>query len=361
MFFRKNRPDGELSAGQLAEKLETLETLQGATLNASRSLLVLLKAFALDVQELATEDFRKRIDELGERLQAADSGNALDKTVKKTLPGLERFIEQQQAHLTERESELRGAINLLSDAMALLNRENQDYHRNILQQGENLQRLMGLDDLRKIKSSLAQEVSALERIVQTKQQAEKKRLDLLSQQVETLNLELEKTRDESRRDPLTGLFNRRALQDYLQELVDGNQLKVRAFAVIAIDIDNFKQINDTFGHLIGDSVIKAVAEGCLEIFREEDHVSRFGGEEFLIVMAGSSLRTARKRAETLRRAIENTRFTTSEEDDGAVISFTISLGVTEYRRGDTSHTIIDRADHALLEAKRQGKNQVVSA
>lgn len=359
MFFAKKRPEGEpLSRIELVEKIDQFQALDQALRGAVRSLLVLLKRFSLDLEELQTREFRQDVDEFSEQIIELKKAQTLEKALKKRLLRFQDFVDQQSTYLTERDTELRNVVTLLSNAMGLLNRENAAYHQQILDQSHNFERIIGLDDLRKIKSSLTQEVRNLTTMVENKRRAEQQQLSSLSGQVKELREELKKSHDENRRDALTGIFNRRALDEFLQALVDQNQIRRQKFSVVMLDIDNFKSVNDCHGHLIGDQVLQALASACLDVLRSEDFVCRFGGEEFVAVMPGASRRAAERRAGHLCRAVAGTRFALPVEDRQDHLELTVSIGVTEYRAGDTSKTLLERADQALYQAKQGGKNRV---
>jgi diguanylate cyclase (GGDEF)-like protein len=361
MFFRsKPGPDEPADLAALEKRLAELDDREAACQAAVQTLLVLLKNFALDLDELKSNDFRTEVTQFGEQLPELDSGTKLRRAMDKRTRRFEAFIQRQNSYLLERETELRNVITLLSNAMALLNRENTAYHQKILDQGTNFERIIALDDLRKIKTSLAEEVRQLKTMVEQKRQAESKQLSSLSGQVEVLRGELEKTRDENRRDPLTGIFNRRALDDYLVSLIDDNRLRRKSFSILMLDIDNFKAVNDQHGHLVGDQVIRAMAGACIDILRADDFVARFGGEEFVAVMPGASKRAAAKRAGNLCQAIAGTRFSLPVDDREDYLLLTVSIGVTEFQAGDTRTSLLERADQALYQAKDNGKNQVVA-
>lgn len=127
-----------------------------------------------------------------------------------------------------------------------------------------------------------------------------------------------------------------------------------------VDIDNFKEINDAYGHPIGDRVLLAVAHKCRSLIRQEDFIARYGGEEFVIVLPYASLRNAIKKAKLICKAISDTRYSLEDVKAGHVLRITVSIGVSIFQAGDTDKTLIDRADQALYIAKRTGKNRVVS-
>ena len=360
IFGRKKSSGGDADPAELQRQISNLGETEAACRAAIRTLLVLLKEFALDLEELKSQEFREQVGALENRVTELDNGSQLKREMGKRAPRFQAFIQRQNHYLTERESELRNVITLLSNAMALLNRENAAYHQKILDQGQNFERIIGLDDLRRIKTSLAEEVRQLKTMVEQKKRAEQQQLHSLTGEVKELREDLDRTRNENRRDPLTAIYNRRALDEYLQGLIDQNQIKRKRFAVLLLDIDDFKAVNDTHGHLVGDQVLRAMAGACTDTLREDDFIARYGGEEFVAVMPGASLRAAHKRANGLCKAVAGTRFSLPADDHEEYLQLTISVGVTEFQSGDTMTSLLERADQALYQAKHNGKNQVSS-
>lgn len=166
-------------------------------------------------------------------------------------------------------------------------------------------------------------------------------------------------------DPLTGLFNRRYTEPYLEELARAAQISGHPFSVALADIDHFKLINDAHGHLPGDSVLIVIADMLRDNLRARDLVARYGGEEFLIVMAQTNLAEANLVADRLRKRILGTAIPIPGTDISETV--TISIGVcqspTTHDRPAASvvRDVINQADKALYVAKNNGRNQVVNA
>ncbi|MDX9788548.1 MAG: GGDEF domain-containing protein [Desulfobacterales bacterium] len=159
-------------------------------------------------------------------------------------------------------------------------------------------------------------------------------------------------------DPLTDLMNRRFLMEYLKHKVMKASRSKRPFSIILCDIDDFKKINDRFGHETGDFVLQQIANILKEITRPQDLTSRWGGEEFLIFLPDMSSGNAGDTAERLRERIDGHIFSFDEIE----IKVTMSFGVSDHFYGDTgSAECIREADKNLYEAKRQGKNRVVKS
>ncbi|WP_457640648.1 putative bifunctional diguanylate cyclase/phosphodiesterase [Persephonella sp.] len=157
-------------------------------------------------------------------------------------------------------------------------------------------------------------------------------------------------------DPLTELYNRRTFEDFLRYEVSRAKRKKHRFSLILIDLDNFKYINDTYGHHVGDIVLKSVADILESSVREGDLVARIGGDEFVILLSETDLKTAYKIAERLRLNLENNKICTFE---GVVISVNASFGVVEYpTHGTNKEELMMIVDNALYKAKDLGKNIV---
>jgi diguanylate cyclase len=125
-----------------------------------------------------------------------------------------------------------------------------------------------------------------------------------------------------------------------------------------LDLDDFKAINDTHGHLIGDRVLVAFSKKCKDSIRGDDVIARYGGEEFAIILSGANLRNALARARQICSAVAATRYATCDGNcEQDYLSVTVSIGVTNFKKGDTAESLISRADKALYKAKRSGKNR----
>ncbi len=155
----------------------------------------------------------------------------------------------------------------------------------------------------------------------------------------------------SRTDPLTSVANRLRLDEVFVKEIDRAMRHGRPFAIIILDLDHFKDVNDTHGHQVGDEVLKTAARLVDDLIRETDVLGRWGGEEFLVVSPETDLARALDLAERIRRGIEDYSF----EVAGRV---TASLGVAAFQTGDTTESLLSRADTALYQAKHLGRNRV---
>jgi diguanylate cyclase (GGDEF)-like protein len=185
-------------------------------------------------------------------------------------------------------------------------------------------------------------------------QEQNKRLEALVQErtseLEIVNRELQKL---ATTDALTQIANRSSLDLVLKQAIAENERHQRPFSVVMIDIDFFKRINDTYGHLVGDTVLKTVAHLIKNQIRSVDTVGRWGGEEFMIVYREIECQGAYTLAENIRQSVENYPFENIEP-------ITISMGVTQYRSGTSAEELIKDADVAMYHSKEQGRNRVTS-
>ena len=157
-------------------------------------------------------------------------------------------------------------------------------------------------------------------------------------------------------DELTGLYNRKALNLFLPSLLQEQIRNPNGLALLVIDIDHFKQVNDNHGHLAGDAALKHLANLVISRLRKIDIICRWGGEEFLIFIKGCNPETAFNMAEELRLSILNNPLCYQDKE----VPVTVSIGITSYQPQDTRKTMFTRADKALYKAKSNGRNQCIS-
>ncbi len=155
-------------------------------------------------------------------------------------------------------------------------------------------------------------------------------------------------------DPLTGALNRRGLEEGYQPETPSQEKPV---AVLMVDIDHFKAINDTHGHIVGDVVLQRVARQLSQVLRTSDAIVRYGGEEFLLLLSEVTLSQAERVAERARIAIEKQIIRVAD----ATMNVTVSMGLEAQRDGEALSAAVERADAALYQAKHEGRNRVVRA
>ena len=211
-----------------------------------------------------------------------------------------------------------------------------------------LEGLLGtMDQHQKQRDQREQEVSA-----RLKSLAE--RVALMEQDALIIRENLEEQRQKALIDPLTGLPNRAAWSERLEHEVAQWQRNGNSLLLAMLDLDHFKRINDNYGHLAGDRVLKLIASVLRKRLRGSDFIARFGGEEFVLLVPDTPLAAGAKLAEKLRVAIESCPF----HFKGEPVTVTVSMGMTAFKPGESSDSVLKRADQALYRAKNAGRNRV---
>ncbi len=225
-------------------------------------------------------------------------------------------------------------------------------------------------DLDSLKSDIAQRLDTIQGHVAThlkaeetrrktalaKEQALRKRLHVLENETTSLHSKMLSAKSKALKDPVTGLPNRIAYEERLATEVARWKRTQNPLVMLVWDIDDFKQINDRFGHKAGDKALGVIGRILSERPRELDFVGRYGGEEFVMLLVDTNLENAKKLANEIRESIANSGFHSSANNK---ISITISCGISEFCENDTADEVFMRADEAMYRAKREGKNRVV--
>ncbi len=191
---------------------------------------------------------------------------------------------------------------------------------------------------------------ALERNRQLRQQIEK-----MEEESQQLRHKLDENRHKLMYDPLTGARSRLAYEETLQQELSRWERYRDGFSLAVLDIDHFKRINDRFGHAVGDKALQIVARMMLKTIRKTDFLFRTGGEEFVLLLPRTPLDKAAPVVEKIRASVGGANFRYKDER----VSISLSAGVTEIHPGDDAVSLFERADRALYEAKRQGRDRLV--
>lgn len=234
--------------------------------------------------------------------------------------------------------------------------EAKDYGRSLQEYGNKLAPDLNLDALREIVGALA---AKTQRMQQSNEQLAEK-LDASQREFLDLKGQLASVQHEALVDPLTGLKNRRGFQRFVDQILASVPDGLVGASLLMADIDHFKAVNDTHGHVVGDKVLQIVAQLVRAGVKESDLPARFGGEEFAILLPGMPESDAMALAEQMRQAVARCRIRRTDRNE-AIGSVTISFGVTAYRAGETLEDWISRADKALYQSKQRGRNCVTLA
>ncbi|MHB9130653.1 MAG: GGDEF domain-containing protein [Armatimonadota bacterium] len=360
MGLFRSKPRTDLSADELARQLEGYQERTLFYQSAIRALLYCMKDFSFDLVEINSDRFKDQIDDFIKVLMKGESVGVVQRSFEEQKTRIINFTTVEKRYLDEREHELKNIIDLLRVAVTGILGENKEFTLQLNERNLRMERITQLDDIRKIKETLQTEVSQLQKLVLEKQLKDNKRIENLAEEVTILKDNLEKAKDASMTDSLTGAHNRLAFELHIAKSVERSIVSWNTFSVLMCDIDYFKRINDMHGHQVGDRVLMCFVRECTKFFRKDDFIARYGGEEFVVVLPGVNLSSATKRARDLCKLLAAKQYTTDISKIEEKIKFTVSIGVSEIHKNDTVEALIERADKALYQAKRTGKNRAIN-
>ncbi len=179
----------------------------------------------------------------------------------------------------------------------------------------------------------------------------------MEEETRRVKAHMEEERQKARTDALTGLPNRAAYDDHMAKEFERWSRYQQSFSVAIGDLDFFKKVNDTYGHLAGDKVLKLVARVLSKNLRTSDFIARFGGEEFVVLMPSTTAEEGARAIDKLRASISKSPF----NFHGKPVTITMSFGITQTQDADTPDDLFGRADKALYEAKQKGRDRVCIA
>lgn len=342
--------------GELASELVSARKRMLALQDTAGALITCVKALALDIDELGAVELKQSLDDMLAQVRAEAPPAVLMESMQLRQRDTLVFAEQERVYLETRDGELRRIIDVLKDGLSLVGAGNAAYDRTILEKSSRLEAASQLGDIVKLRQTISREVDELRKEVSKKQAQDTHHAAALAEEVEALRRDIEQARSAAATDPLTGAATRSAFDSELARLCDLAAAGGATSSLLMVDVDNFKQINDVHGHPVGDRVLVALVAFCRENVRRGDVVGRWGGDEFAVLLPSASLRVASSKAQRIVKELSKREWSVESE---RALSFTVSMGVTAWRKGDDPASLIARADQALYRAKRAGRNRAV--
>lgn len=262
---------------------------------------------------------------------------------------------QQENAVLNASDKVQETIGDVKQIVAAIQETTAEYGGNLTGISESLSKATKLEDV----TALVKEMMANTASIITKNQELETQLERSSQAITTMQGEIETVRKEAMTDGLTGLSNRKAFDRKLDELHRGYVEQGKLYSLLVMDLDHFKSFNDTYGHQVGDRVLKLLARVLQEHTTDTVFAARFGGEEFVALTEGLKVNQAAEIAESIRTQIAEKEIVnkTSGERLGKV---TVSIGVAEITKDEAPDALIERADKALYMAKGAGRNRVIT-
>jgi diguanylate cyclase len=300
------------------------------------------------------------------------------KGLEEAVDGTVRLLVEIDLRMRQERTEIEGFLAQLAEKLRFLESLGQDVGRALQGHGDHWdQSVAQLDclrvraleetDLERLKLTIAERLEVLQALYEKEaarnaEMADRMkvltcRLQELEQESEELRQRLKAAYQEARYDPVTGLPNRKAVEERLSVEFSRWQRFHEPLSLLIWDIDHFKSINDRFGHQAGDKTLRIVGQTLRAGIREVDFVGRYGGEEFVMLLPGTHLEGACKVAEKLRVAVKSC----GVNSRGKPVLITISCGLSCARPGDTQESLFERADKALYQAKQAGRDRVVAS
>ncbi len=218
----------------------------------------------------------------------------------------------------------------------------------------NLKEYEEISDLNQLKREITEELSM---VLNSNHEIHSNIIDA-QETVKRLQSKMEEVADMATVDELTGLYNRRALFSRLSEEHSRAERYGQGFTLLLIDIDDFKNVNDEYGHQVGDGILRGLGAFLRQNLRDSDFPSRFGGEEFICLLPSTDIDHAVQAGNKIRNLLSQSTLSSKKTD--ITLQITVSIGISAFASGDNIDNLIKRADDALYLAKRQGKNRVVT-
>ena len=329
--------------------------------NVAAAALQPLRDAVVKTEQLGDEDdrrFRRDLDDILYDVHHGMTPHSAGWAVHKLDGAIDGWFHRRRARLRERDRELTGVISSMGQALKDLQGDDAGFHDGL---DAHLERVTSAADsvqVRSVSARINRIVEAAKRQAVEQKAASEKKVRQMSELMQGLVEQLHETQAALEIDALTGLYNRGSFDQRLAQELNKCRLAPYNFSLIMIDLDKFKSVNDDYGHVGGDRVLKACANALQAVvMRTTDFCARYGGEEMAIILSDTRAEQAIKVAEAVRARMMAEPIQTGS----ALHTQTASLGVAEGCDTDSADDLIHRADSCLYLAKQNGRNQVVAA
>ena len=347
----------ELVELKLTDGQRSSRNLSNELLDVIDRLLALISDIAVGNESLkTTPEFRAELTEFRRLISELDPdcGQPIQLLAESCLASCEKFFSHAREHALNREIEFIEIIDVLRETVRTLSGRPDQFGQSLIASSRRFNQLLEINDIRLLKERMVVEARDLNQLVEEQRKSDQESYSHLSTKIETLQERLARAEEDALIDPLTQVANRGSFDDSIQKWVRQHRSANTGFILVLLDLDDFKKINDTMGHQVGDRVLLSAAQTLKKCVRSEDIVARYGGEEFVILMSDITLEQAEAKFSGLLGEIASTRYELRTGDPHGFVRFTASCGLAEFTGSQTVEQLIRSADEALYGAKKAG-------
>ena len=335
-----------------ANQQHSIELLS-AVLESYRSLLLETGKSAARACPPVGNDLQKRLSSLDAALGEEITPALVRKTEAEIEDELQQWVGRSVEHLKAKANEVKELLVVLANTASSIVERDQRYSAQFSNFTAKLESIANLEDLGKVRVSLLQGAGELKTCVERMTQESKQSVAQLQAEVCTYETKLKTVEQLALRDPLTGLANRRNVEERIEWRIAHHQ----QFCVMVIDVDGFKQVNDVYGHVAGDNLLRQFAEELRSNSRAPDIVGRWGGDEFIVVV-DCDLAGAKAKVERLRKwVLGDYTIQLGAGTSSAKIAVGASIGVAEWQKGETMQELLAHADSVMYRDKEGTRTQ----
>ena len=298
-------------------------------------------------------DLQKNLASIQSRIDREITPAGVKRIEAEVEDELQQWVGRSVEHFKAKANEVKELLVVLAHTAASIVERDQRYANQFNQFTTRLQSIADLEDLGQVRLSLLQGASELKTCIDRMTQDSNQSVAQLQAEVSSYETKLKAVEQLALRDPLTGLANRRNVEERIEWRIAHKQ----AFCVMIIDVDGFKQVNDKYGHVAGDSLLKQFADELRANSRTPDIVGRWGGDEFIVVV-DCDLHGAKSKVERLRKWVLGEYTIQLGGDEKAVkIHVDASIGVAQWQSGESAHELLDHADAVMYRDKEHARKQ----
>ena len=336
----------------IAKAVDPAELL-AMLLESYRSTLLTMGKSGVQACPAVSHDLQQNLDALESRLAGDVTPPVVKETGEQVIDQLQQWGERAAAHSKAEAAEVKELLIVLAQTAASVGERDQSYMTNLNQFTTRLRAISNLDDLTHIRVSLVQQATELKAYVAKMEQESRKLVSQLRTDISSYETKLKEAEDLASRDSLTGLPNRRNVEERIESRIADGQ----GFCVVVVDVNHLKKVNDMHGHGAGDSLLQQFAQELRSSLRSTDLVGRWGGDEFIVVMGGDAT-GAQAQIERTEKWVFGDYTVRPGKGTGEVkINVDAAVGLAQWQPGETTQSVIERADAAMYAQKTLTRKQ----